>query len=160
MFGFYIYNNIGIGFRTFASGILFGVGAVFFLVFNGLSIGTVGGYLTQAGFSDTFYPFVAGHSSFELLAIVFCGAAGLKLGFALLSPGNWRRIDALKRASHDAVQIVYAAAVMLLIAAFIEAFWSSSTALPVPVKYVAGVSGWVLLLAYFFLAGRKARPWT
>eukprot|EP00903_Cladosiphon_okamuranus_P004532 g4530.t1 len=134
MFGFYISNNIGIGFQTFASGILFGIGAIFFLVYNGLAIGATAGYLTQAGYLDTFYPFVVGHSSFELLAIAFCGAAGLKLGFALLSPGSWRRSDALKRAAKDAVQIVYGAALMLLIAAFIEAFWSSSAAIPIPVN--------------------------
>ncbi|EDN68431.1 integral membrane protein [Beggiatoa sp. PS] len=30
MFGYYIYNNIGIGFQTFAGGILFGLGTLFF----------------------------------------------------------------------------------------------------------------------------------
>ena len=33
MFGYYIFNNISIGFRTFASGLLFGVGAIYVLVF-------------------------------------------------------------------------------------------------------------------------------
>src|SRR5688572_19594207 len=32
MFGFYIYNNISVAFRTFASGLLLGVGSGFFLV--------------------------------------------------------------------------------------------------------------------------------
>lgn len=157
MFGYYIKNNIGIGLTTFASGILFGIGAIFILVYNGLVIGSVAGYLTQAGYVETFYSFVAGHSSFELLAIVFCGAAGLRLGFALVSPGSWRRGDALKFAAKDAVQIVYGAALMLLIAAFIEAFWSSAAAIPVAVKYTVGLSLWGVLLAYFFFAGRGRR---
>ena len=36
MFGYYIYNNISVGFRTFAGGLLFGLGSLFFLIFNGL----------------------------------------------------------------------------------------------------------------------------
>ncbi len=49
MFGFYIFNNIGIGFRTFAMGILAGVGTVFTLFYNGLVIGGVAGYLSSLG---------------------------------------------------------------------------------------------------------------
>jgi len=160
MFGFYIYNNIGIGFRTFASGLLLGVGSIFFLVYNGLAIGSVAGYLTQAGFTTTFYGFVAGHSAFELLAIVLSGAAGLKLGFAILSPGKWRRSDALKLAAFDAVQMLIGAGIMLLVAAFLEAFWSSSSAIPVLIKYSVGISLWVLLLFYFCFVGRQRNQWT
>ena len=34
MFGYYITHNIGIAFQTFASGLLFGLGSAFFLVYN------------------------------------------------------------------------------------------------------------------------------
>ncbi|MEJ2529836.1 MAG: stage II sporulation protein M, partial [Gammaproteobacteria bacterium] len=66
MFGLYIYNNISIGFRTFATGMLAGIGTVLTLLFNGAVLGAVSGHLTQLGFIDTFWPFVAGHSAFEL----------------------------------------------------------------------------------------------
>lgn len=155
MFGYYIKNNIGISFRTFAGGILFGIGSIFFLVYNGLFIGGIGGHLTQLGYGSTFYPFVAGHGSFELSAIVFSGAAGLKLGFALLCPGGLRRKDALKVAGKDAMLIMYGVIIMLLIAAFIEAFWSSTTSLPAIVKYVVGLSFWGLLFAYLYFSGRR-----
>ena len=69
MFGFYIFNNIGIGFRTFAMGILAGVGTVFTLFYNGLVIGGVAGYLSSLGYYETFWPFVSGHSALELTAI-------------------------------------------------------------------------------------------
>lgn len=148
MFGHYINNNIGIGFRTFAGGILLGLGSLLLLVFNGLAIGGAAGYLTQLGFSETFYAFVVGHGAFELTAIVFCGAAGLKLGFALVDPGPWRRLDALRLAGAEAVQIVYGSALMLLLAAFIEAFWSSSTEIPLPIKYGVAALLALLLLLY------------
>ncbi|WP_339073814.1 stage II sporulation protein M [Teredinibacter turnerae] len=154
MFGFYIKNNIGVSFRTFAGGILFGVGSIFFLVFNGLSIGSVAGHLTQMGYTSTFYPFVVGHGAFELTAIVFSGAAGMKLGYALIAPGRLSRLDALRVAGREAVIIVYGSTLMLIIAAFLEAFWSSSAALPVAVKYSVGGCLWALVSIYFLFAGR------
>ncbi|HEX6833589.1 MAG TPA: stage II sporulation protein M, partial [Rudaea sp.] len=45
MFGFYIMNNVSIGFRTFASGLFAGVGAVFMMLMNGVLIGCVAGHL-------------------------------------------------------------------------------------------------------------------
>ena len=152
MFGFYIYNNIGIAFRTFAGGILLGVGALFFLIYNGLVIGGVMGFMANQGFTDTFFPFVAGHGSFELTAIGLSGAAGLKLGFAILAPGNLTRLAALKAAGKQAAIMMYAAFLMLLLAALIEAFWSSSAALPNVTKYIVGGILWTLVVALFLNA--------
>lgn len=154
MFGFYIYNNVGIAFQTFASGLLAGVGTLFFLLFNGVLIGTVAGHLTNAGFGATFYPFVIGHGAFELTAIVLAGQAGLKLGFALLAPGRLSRAEAVKQAGRVCVRIVYGIAAMLVIAAFVEAFWSSSTLVPAAVKFGVGAGLWALVAFYFIAVGR------
>jgi uncharacterized membrane protein SpoIIM required for sporulation len=158
MFGFYIYNNIGIAFKSFATGIFLGVGSLFVLAFNGLYIGAISGHLTALGYTETFYPFVIGHGSFELTAIVFSGAAGLKLGFSILAPGAHTRTRALQNAAKDAIKIMYGVFVMLLIAAFIEAFWSSSSTLPNAVKYSVGACLWVFVYYYcfFFAANRVA----
>src|SRR5918994_1345962 len=118
-------------------------------------IGAVAGYLTQVGYHETFWSFVAGHSSLELLAIVLSGAAGFKLGLAIISPGNMSRKSALVAAARPAVRIMYGAAVMFLAAAFVEAFWSPITEVPFNLKILAGIAGWVVLLGYFLLAGRS-----
>jgi uncharacterized membrane protein SpoIIM required for sporulation len=156
MFGYYIMNNIGIGFQTFASGLLFGVGTLFFLMFNGLTIGAVAGYLTQIGYSQTFWSFVSGHGAFELTAITFAGAAGLKLGAALLAPGRLTRAAALRQAAALGVQLVAGVLILLLIAAFVEAYWSSNAAISPAVKYAVAAVLWLLLAAYFLFAGRRA----
>ena len=158
MFGFYIKNNTSIGFQTFAAGLLFGIGTVFFLLFNGIFIGTVAGHLTQLGYISTFWGFVAGHSAMELTAIVLAGAAGLKLGEALIYPRRKSRLHALRCNARVAVRIIYGAAIMFFIAAFIEAFWSSIAWLPVWIKYTAGLLLWALLGGYFFLQGEHASP--
>ncbi|MCG8668529.1 MAG: stage II sporulation protein M [Pseudomonadales bacterium] len=154
MFGFYIRNNIGIGFQTFASGILFGVGTLFYLIYNGLAIGGVAGYLTHLGFIETFYSFVVSHGAFELTAIGIAGAAGMKLGFALLMPGKLSRKHALLESAKTGIPLVYGVILFLFIAAFIEAFWSPATSIPNQVKYWVGGSFWVLVTLYFVFAGR------
>ena len=154
MFGFYIWNNVRIGFQTFAGGLLAGVGSVWFLASNGVVIGAVAGYLTQIGYGQTFWSFVAGHSSLELPAIVLSGSAGLRLGLAVIAPGNQSRRAALVAAARPAVRIMYGAALMFLAAAFVEAFWSPLTEVPYGVKIGAGIAGWIFLGMYFGLAGR------
>jgi len=155
MFGFYIWNNVRIGFQTFAGGLAAGVGSAYFLGANGVIIGAVAGYLTQVGYTETFWSFVAGHSSLELLAIVLSGAAGFKLGMAVIAPGNRSRKAALVAAARPAVRIMYGAAIMFFAAAFVEAFWSPITEIGFVPKIVVGITGWVVLLAYFVFAGRS-----
>ncbi len=154
MFGYYIMNNIGIGFRTFAVGILLGVGTLFILIFNGVVIGGVAGHLTRLGFVQTFWPFVSGHGAFELTAIVICGGAGLLLGSAVVAPGAEGRLERLKRNALEALQLVMGAALMLVVAAFIEAFWSSSPLAP-QVKFTAAAGLWLVVILYLALMGRS-----
>ncbi len=158
MFGFYIANNIGIGFQCFATGIAFGVGPVFYLVFNSLMIGAVAGHLGTNGYGETFFPFVIGHGAFELTAIVFAGAAGLKLGMALLRPGRRSRRDALALHGHVAVRIMFGVFLMLLVAAFLEAFWSARTLVPAWTRLGVGSVLWLLVIAYFVAVGRQGTP--
>jgi len=154
MFGFYIKNNISIAFRCFAGGMVIGIGTLLVLFFNGMFMGSIAGHLTRLDYVDTFYPFVVGHGSFELTAIVFSGAAGLRLGYAILNPGQLSRLDALREAGRDVVPMLYGIFLMLVIAAFLEAFWSSSTSIGIEVKYTVGAVLWALVLLYSF-SGRR-----
>jgi len=154
MFGYYIWNNIGIAFRTFASGIIYGLGSLYFLVYNSLFLGAVSAHLVNVGYTETFFSFVIGHGSFELTAIVLAGAAGLKLGGAVLSPGNRTRVEALKEATHTAIGLIYGVITMLFIAAFIEAFWSSNGSLEYWQKYFVGTLLWLIVFGYLGFAGR------
>jgi uncharacterized membrane protein SpoIIM required for sporulation len=158
MFGYYIMNNIGIAFQTFASGLLFGVGSLFFLLFNGSMIGAVAGHLTGVGFGETFWSFVIGHGAFELTAIALAGAAGLKLGWALLAPGSLSRTEALRLAAKTSVRLISGVMLLLLIAAFIEAYWSSMSWPQPTTKYLVGAVLWALVIAYFCFAGRRHAP--
>ncbi len=154
MFGFYIWNNVKIGIQTFATGLAFGLGSIFYLVFNGVMIGAVAGYLTQAGFGVPFWSFVSGHSAMELTAIAVSGAAGLRLGAAVVAPGLRSRKAALVAAAHPASRLMYGAAVMFILAAFIEAFWSPLNTFPPAFKYTVGAGMWALVIAWLAFGGR------
>jgi uncharacterized membrane protein SpoIIM required for sporulation len=156
MAGFYVYNNVGIAFRCFATGIFFGLGSVFFLVYNGLVMGTVLGYVIEAGSGRNILTFVLGHGSFELTAIVISGAAGLQMGWALVRTRGRTRLGSLRESGPDVARLVLGAALMLGIAALIEAFWSPS-ALPDPVKWSVAGALWLAVILYLALAGRRRK---
>jgi len=155
MFGFYIFNNIGIDFQIFASGLLLGVGPLFFLPFNGLHGGVVMAHLTNQGLTATFYGFISGHSSFELIAVVLSGSGGLRLGLALMHPGRKSRKEALKEGARKGARLLFGAAVLTFIAACFEGFWSANTVVPWKVKVAVGLTFWALLILWLALAGRR-----
>jgi uncharacterized membrane protein SpoIIM required for sporulation len=165
MFGFYVWNNVGIALRTFAWGLLAGAGSGFVLVMNGLVVGAVAGHLTQLGFGTPFWSFVSGHSSLELTGIAVAGTAGLLLGSALLAPGRRTHSAALRARAEEAVPLVLGAMALLVLAAVVEAFWSATAGVQPAVKYGVGAAGWLLVGAYLLLAGRgtaapdKPDPW-
>ena len=154
MFGHYIMNNISIGLRTYASGLLAGIGPVLTIAFNGVMIGMVAGHLQNVGLGDTFWRFAVGHAAFELTAIVISGAAGLRLSLALLAPGRRRRVDALIEDGRRGAMLCLGVFFMLVVAAFIEAFWSSINWIPAGVKYGVAALLWTLVLAWLALGGR------
>jgi uncharacterized membrane protein SpoIIM required for sporulation len=133
MMSFYIFNNVSIAFKCFASGVLFGVGAVYALGYQGIVLGAMFGYVHANGNLHRLYTFCASHSSFEILGIILCGAAGTVIGLGLVKPGRLSRKDAL--------------------AAPIEGFWSPSS-IPAIVKQTVGILGWVAFAAYFTFVGR------
>jgi uncharacterized membrane protein SpoIIM required for sporulation len=156
MFGYYIRNNIGIAFQCFAGGLFAGLGSLFFLAYNGAFSGALAGYLVQRGLSSTFFAFVATHSAFELTAIVLSGAAGLRIGHSLLAPGRLRRRPALVRAAQDTAVLLYGVVAMLVVAAVVEAFWSSASWLPAAAKYAVAAVCWTAVILYLTRQGRRA----
>lgn len=153
MAGFYVSNNIGIAFRTFATGVFGGLGSLFFLIYNGAFLGTIFGYLFAVGRGFNLAVFTAGHSAWELTGIVVSGTAGLRMGWALVVTEGRTRAASLRASGPAVLRLVLGAAAMILIAAAIEGFWSAS---PVPwfLKLAFGAFQVPVVLAWLGLAGR------
>ena len=145
---------MGIDFRIFAGGLSYGIGALFFLIYNGIYFGAVLGYVTSQGDPEKLWRFVAGHSSFELLGMLVVGMAGLKVGFSLLAPGQLSRGQALSKAGRDARPLLIGGVLMTALAAVVEGFWSAQP-IDANVKYMVGIAFWLLHFLYFGFAGRR-----
>lgn len=158
MFGYYIWNNISIAFRTFASGLLLGVGSLVVLVLNGVFAGVVASHLDVVGHGGPFWRFVVAHAAPELTAIVIAGGAGLQLGLALVMPGRLTRAAALVQAGRRGALLSAGVLAMLVVAAFIEAFWSSLGWMPGWIKFAVGGACWALTLGWLVRAGRGVEP--
>ncbi len=154
MAGFYVYNNVGIAFRCFATGILFGAGPLFYLVYNGLVIGTIGGYLGAVGLGGNLLQFVAGHSAWELTGVCVAGAGGLRMGWALVATGGRTRLGSLRAAGPVLYRLVLGTTVLLMVAAAIEGFWSAG---PVPMngKLAFGAVQVVIVASWLSFGGRR-----
>jgi uncharacterized membrane protein SpoIIM required for sporulation len=152
MAGFYTQHNGSIALLCFARGILLGIGTVYTLIYNGIGLGAVSGYLIATGHSERFLSFVVSHGSFELTAIAVAGGAGLMLGNALIHPGQRSRLEALRTRGREAIQVAAGAAAMIMVAALIEAFWSPS-AIPNLLKYSVGAALWLVVIIYLSTAG-------
>ncbi|MBK7976013.1 MAG: stage II sporulation protein M [Deltaproteobacteria bacterium] len=157
MSGFYVRNNMTVALRCFAYGIFLGIGSVVALLTNALTIGASFGYMLAGSYSDNFLSFVVGHAPFELTAVTFAGAAGLKLGLSLVRTQGWSRAASLRRAALDSVALVTSACLLLLGAALIEAFFSP---LPYPVTFKLPIFllTLTLLVAYVLVLGGRGDP--
>ena len=148
-------NNVRVAFMCFAGGIILGVGALFFLAFNGLQIGMISGHFANVGLLRYLMEFILGHGALELFAIWVAGAAGFLLGRSIIAPGDLTRADALVVNGRIAVRMVGAATVCLVVAGAIEGFVSASD---VGLAGRAAASGLSLLfLAAYLATGARHR---
>lgn len=144
-------NNVQVTYVAFAGGILFGVGTVFALVFNGVAaVGAgIGLYVTR-GIEGQILGFVAAHGVLELAAIAIGGGAGFLLATALLVPGDRTRREALVAEGLRALHLVACATLFLLVAGVIEGSISPSK-LPNSAKYGVAALTAVAMVAYLSL---------
>jgi uncharacterized membrane protein SpoIIM required for sporulation len=140
-------NNVRVAFMCFAGGVILGVGALFFLAFNGLQIGMITGHFANVGLFGYLMEFILGHGALELFAIWVAGAAGFLLGRSIIAPGELTRADALVVNGRIAVRMVGAATVCLLVAGAIEGFVSASD-VGLAGRAVASGLSLLFLLAY------------
>jgi uncharacterized membrane protein SpoIIM required for sporulation len=147
-------NNIQVTIYTFAFGAMFGAGTLFFLAYNGASIGSVLALTYRAGFGNDLLTFMVGHGVIELSCIFIAGGAGLLIGSALIMPGDLSRADALKSRGKDAIVLMMGVALLLVLAGIIEGFISPAPIDPRIKFSIAALTG-IALYSYLLLAGRR-----
>lgn len=153
MAGFIMTHNIYVVMVAFGFGAVFGLPVIAAMVYNGVSLGGLFG-LTQAyGLSGGLFDFVIAHGILELSIVIAIGGGGLMMGWAMVSPGNRKRTDALVIATRRAFTLLIGLAPMLVVAGTIEGNVSPSDA-PFALKVAIGLTTGTLFYAYLLLSGR------
>jgi uncharacterized membrane protein SpoIIM required for sporulation len=149
-------NNVEVSAQVFVLGTAFGVGALVLLFFNGINIGYAAGMFYAAHRPGEFWGLIAPHGLLELTSVTLAGAAGLRLGWALISPGDRSRPQALAEAGRPAIVLVLGTVLTLAVSGLIEGFVAGS-ALPTALRVGIGVAVELTFLAWVVLRGRAAR---
>ncbi len=82
------------------------------------------------------------------------GGAGLQIGMALIAPGRRTRGRALVEAGTIGARLILGVFAMLILAAFIEAYWSSINWMPKSVKFSVGGAMWLTFVLWLWRGGR------
>jgi len=147
-------NNLRVALLGYGAGIFAMLPSLYLLFVNGKIVGgaLASGYKFKT--LSELLGFVLPHGVVELPAFCIAAAAGLAMGYRWLCPGDLTRWAAMVEAGRKSVPLLLGALLMLLYAAFIEAFFSPHEKIPAPAKWLfAGVEA--LTLALYF-AGRGA----
>jgi uncharacterized membrane protein SpoIIM required for sporulation len=147
-------NNIQVTFLAFAGGALGGLGTAFVLLQNGALLGIVTGLAIGAGNGDRMAQLVLAHGVLEMSCIVVAGAAGLRLGAAIIRPGRRPRSVAVPEVARDVVLIVLGTAPWLVLAGLVEGFVTPRGIGAGP----AAVVGILLAGSYWGLLAWRGRP--
>src|SRR5207302_6672203 len=148
-------NNLQVSILAFAAGILLCIPTAIILVMNGANLGVALGLFAAVGKLRLLFGLLIPHGLIELTSVIIAGAAGLRLGWTIIDPGDRRRVDALAEEGRRAVVLVMGTACTLLLAGIIEGFVTGS-ALPTLARVGIGVGVEVAFLLYVFVCGRAA----
>lgn len=121
---FIITNNIRVSIVAAAGGILFGLGTLLALIYNGFFLGVVGVMFLSRGpeYDLYFWSGILPHGVLELPAICIAGGVGFLLARGLLVPGKLSRGDAVRMESRNAMKLLGGVVLLLVIAGLIEAY--------------------------------------
>lgn len=153
---FIFFNNARVAFLSFAAGITLGAGTLLLLVYNGLLVGALGGGYAALGQAGPFWALILPHGLLELTAICIGAGAGLRIGWAIVSPGDRLRSRALAEESAEAVIAVVGVVPAFLVAALIEGL-VTGTAVPVAAQIGLGMAAELVYLAFLW-PRRRSRP--
>ncbi len=147
-------HNIQVTFTVFALGITAGIGTAILIAYQGLLLGAIVGLALEAGNGRALGEFLVPHGPLELSCIVVAGAAGLRLGWAMVEPGSHTRKASLAREGRRAVGIVLGTMPWLVIAGLVEANVRSN-GLPAALLITVGLG---LFCGFWGLVVWRGRP--
>jgi uncharacterized membrane protein SpoIIM required for sporulation len=150
-------HNTTVTLFAVALGMTFGLGTILLLFYNGVILGAVVYDYVTGGQMAFLLGWLLPHGAVEIPAILIGGQAAFVLGHALIGWGSRQsRRERLRLVGGDLVTLVCGAAVLLVWAGIVEAFFSQyhEPVVPYAAKIVFGITELALLAAFLSVAGR------
>jgi uncharacterized membrane protein SpoIIM required for sporulation len=148
-------NNIYVSFVCYILGVFGGAGTVYFLLRNGLMLGSFEYFFFSKGLGWQSILVIWIHGTLEISSIVIAGAAGLILGNSLLFPKTYKRIISFKRGAKDGLKIVIGLVPIFATAAFFESFVTRHTGMPIWLSLTILISSLAFMIWYVIIYPNK-----
>jgi uncharacterized membrane protein SpoIIM required for sporulation len=148
-------NNSWVAAQCIAFAVLLGIPIPWVLFQNAANVGMMGGLMADAGKLDILFGLLTPHGLLELTAVFLAAAAGMRLGWTVIAPGDRPRSQALAEQGRAVVSVAVGLVVVLLVSGLIEALVTPSP-LPTAARVGIGVLAEIAFLAYVIHFGRRA----
>ena len=148
-------NNAWVAAQCIVFAILLGLPIPWVLFQNAANVGVSGGLMFGAGKGDVFLGLLTPHGLLELTAVFLAAAAGMRLGWTVIAPGDRPRGQVLAERGRAVMSVAGGLVVVLLISGLIEALVTPSP-LPTWARIAIGVAAEIAFLAYVLHFGAKA----
>ena len=148
-------HNAQVSLMCFALGFAFGVPTAMLVVQNGSILGAMMALYAEKGLAFELGGWLSIHGTTELFSIILAGAAGFRIGWAVVFPGEESRLAAATRAGRSSAITMIGVVIMLSCAGLLEGYgrqlitgdWT---------RYAIGGTLLLLWLAYFYIPRRRA----
>ncbi|WLQ05218.1 stage II sporulation protein M [Arthrobacter oryzae] len=147
-------NNAWISAQAVALGIT-GFWVPMILFGNAQALGVAAGVFAAVGKSDVFFSYILPHGLMELTAVFVACAAGLKIFWALVSPGPRTRAQAVAAEGRSLITVALGLVLVLFVSGLVEGFVTPSS-LPVWAKISIGAAVLAAFWVYVLVWGRRA----
>ena len=92
------------------------------LVYNGTTLGAIMALYASRDLGMEMGGWLIIHGSTEFFAIILSGAAGIRIGWSVVFPGELTRLEAATKAGREAAIVMGGVVIMLAIAGLLEGF--------------------------------------
>ncbi|MFC9333284.1 stage II sporulation protein M [Arthrobacter sp. NPDC057009] len=147
-------NNAWISAQAVALGIT-GFWVPMILFTNAQGVGVAAGMFAAVGKTDVFFSYVLPHGLMELTAVFVACAAGLRIFWAMVSPGARTRSRAVAAEGRSMITVALGLVLVLFVSGLVEGFVTPST-LPVWAKISIGAAVLAAYWLYVLVCGARA----
>ncbi|WRH26382.1 stage II sporulation protein M [Arthrobacter sp. JZ12] len=147
-------NNAWIAVQAVAFGVT-GIWGPIILYQNAQNVGIAAGMMASYDRLDVFFIYILPHGFMELTAIFIATAAGLRIFWAWVSPGQRTRPQALAEEGRSLITVALGLVLVLFVSGLVEGFVTPSP-LPVWLRITIGFLVFAAYWVYTLVLGRRA----